>query len=108
MSEPERQFVKTLLRARPNLRLFRTNQRKASGDFVVVDMSSPDPSKRRVYVLELKAREPVAEAGETHRQLAGHGDAIAEIARDHGVVTEGTTATLLIGSPQDVLAFFGA
>ena len=108
MREPEKRFVRVLLRERSNLRLFRTNQRKWCGDFIVVDMSSPEPSKRRIYVLELKAGEQLTEAGETHRQLAGYAQAVAEIARDHGIVAANSTATLLVGSPEDVLGFFGA
>lgn len=107
MREPEKRFVRVLLRERTNLRVFRTNQRRWCGDFVVVDMSSPQPASRRVYVLELKAGQVVTEAGETHRQLSRYADAVAEIARDQGIVEAGATPTLLVGSPEDVLSFFG-
>jgi len=108
MREPEKRFVRALLRARSNLWVFRTNQRKWCGDFVVVDMSSPAVGERRVYVLELKASGSLTPASETHRQLSGHAAAVAEIAELHGVVGSAAVPTLLIGSPEEVLRFFGA
>jgi len=54
LSSREKRFAVALLTRRTNLWLFRTDQKRRAGDFVVVDMSSPDPVRRRVWVVDLK------------------------------------------------------
>jgi hypothetical protein len=50
----ERSFARELLARRTELWLYRSNQRAFCGDFLAVDMSSPLPSRRRAFVIELK------------------------------------------------------
>lgn len=106
VSGPEQRFVVTLLRAKTNYWLFRCNQTLFCGDFVVVDMSaSSAAANRRVWVLELKAGEPVREVGGL--QVARWREAVAEIARQHAVIQESSEATLLRGGEDEVLAHLG-
>ena len=105
VSGPERRFVLALLRAKTNYWLFRCNQTRFCGDFIVVDMSGDSPSQRRLWVLELKANEAVREVG--GHQVARWREAVAEIAQVHGVVEVGAEATLLRGGEDEVLAWLG-
>lgn len=106
VSGPERRFVVALLRAKTNLWLFRCNQRRFCGDFIVVDMSSATAQqRRRVYVLELKADEPIRRAGGV--QLANWREAIAEIATVHGIIEHDVEPELIRGGEDEVLAYLG-
>lgn len=107
VSGPEQRFVVTLLRAKTNYWLFRCNQTQFCGDFIVVDMSgaAAGSGARRVFVLELKAGEPVREVGGV--QLARWREAVAEIAGIHGVIKANADATLLRGGEDEVLAHLG-
>ena len=105
VSKPEQRFVCALLRAKTNYWVFRCNQKGFCGDFIVVDMAEPDPERRRAWVLELKANEPVRPGGGV--QLARHRDAVAEIAATHGVVRADADVELLRGGEDEVLAHLG-
>ena len=106
VSGPEQRFVVTLLRAKTNLWLFRCNQTLFCGDFIVVDMSGTSARQRvRVYVLELKANEPVRQVGGV--QVARHREALAEIAAAHEIIEAGVEAELLRGGEAQVLAYLG-
>lgn len=59
----EKEFAKTLLKTKKNLWLYRCNQQRFCGDFIIVDMSSPFPEKRQVYVLDLKMQAPLKLGG---------------------------------------------
>jgi hypothetical protein len=76
LSGPELEFARLLLERRRNFWLYRTNQRHACGDFLVVDMSAP--RDRRAYALELKSGEPVR-VGVGGRQFLGLDTALAEL-----------------------------
>lgn len=78
MSGPEQAFVQTVLARRPNLWLYRCNQRMACGDFVIVDVSPPAPRDRAALAIELKAGEPLALGG-ARLQLANAAAAVAEL-----------------------------
>lgn len=54
LTADERQFVDGLIRRHRRFWVFRSNQRRFCGDFVVVDMSSPNPGYRPVWVIDLK------------------------------------------------------
>jgi hypothetical protein len=103
---PERAFVKTLLARRTNLWLFRTNQRLACGDFIVVDMSAPAPADRRSHVIELKTGEPLALGG-ARLQCARHREALDEIAATTAVITAATATELVYGGAEAILAHLG-
>jgi hypothetical protein len=102
----ERTFVKTLLKGRTNLRLFRSNQRQACGDFVVVDMSAPQPSDRRVHVMELKTGDPLAIGG-ARLQCARYRDAVQEIAVGTGIIDPAVPVELLYGDAAAILVHLG-
>lgn len=108
LSGPEREFARTLLRAKTNLWLFRTNQVRYAGDFVVVDMSASQGrarARRRVWVLELKANDKLKTAGGV--QLQNWREALAEIAAQHGIIDPDASAELLQGDPALVLEALG-
>ena len=98
LSGPEVAFARTLLRRKRNLWLYRCNQRRFCGDFVVVDMSAVPP--RPIWVLELKAGE-VARAGCGGWQLRAAADVVATLdeAGDH---------TCWTGSGDALLEVLGA
>ena len=103
----ERGFALTLLQRRSNLWLFRCDQRRFCGDFVVVDMSAPRPVDRRVHLLELKQNEPliVGARGERH-QMANYGYAVEHIADTAGIIPAGHPCSLIYGDPSLTLRFF--
>lgn len=103
MRSHERAFVKAVLGRRSNLWLFRTNQRKSCGDFVVVDMSSSLRARRRAYVMELKMGERLAIGG-ARLQCAHYRSAVDElVARD--VLDVESPVELLYGDGAVVLAY---
>jgi hypothetical protein len=101
----ERAFVKTLFERRTNLWLYRANQREACGDFVVVDMSAPQPGERRVYVIELKTGAPLALGG-ARLQCANHAAAVAELAAT-GIIAATSPVELVYGDAAAVLEHLG-
>ena len=101
----EREFARELLRRVTRSWLYRTNQRCACGDFVVVDMSPPEPRARRAVVIELKLGERLVEGrGLNSPQLARHAEAVEEIVRA-GVLEAGCEVQVLRGEPRAVLRF---
>ncbi len=106
MRSHERTFVKTLLSRRRNLWLFRANQRKFCGDFIVVDMSPSRGSQRRASVMELKTGDRLVIGG-ARLQCANHRAAVAElVARD--VLAAESPVELLYGCETAVLSHLGA
>lgn len=96
-------FARALLAQKPNLRLFRANQRASCGDFVVVDPSPPDVERRRVVVLDLKLGAALSEGGGgAGVQLMGARRAVAEVAQSFGLVHPDAPIDLLAGG-EDVL-----
>jgi hypothetical protein len=106
LSRPERDFALALLREKTNLWLYRCNQRRFCGDFVVIDVSPPRPARRRARVIELKQGAQLdTDAGGL--QLANHRRALHEIAARDGVIDEGCPVELLRGDPTAVLSALG-
>ncbi len=100
----ERAFARRLLRLKPNLWLFRCNQRRFCGDFVVVDMSSPEPERRRVWVVELKRGAPLrVGGGGAGVQFQNASRAVAEVARRTGVVAPDAAHDRLSGDGWEIL-----
>jgi hypothetical protein len=89
------------LAERGNFWIWRVDQRAFGGDFVVVDVSSPSPSRRRPLVLDLKrgARVRVGRAGIQMRR-AEH--ALAAIAAQ-GVIDRASDASYLTGDARALL-----
>ncbi|HEU4537612.1 MAG TPA: hypothetical protein VFS00_26010 [Polyangiaceae bacterium] len=104
----EARFAKELVRRRGNFWVYRTHQARFCGDFVLVDMSSPRPATRRVYVLDLKlgGRLKVGGGG-AGVQFRNAALAVAEIAQG-GVVDPSTPYELVSGHRDAVLDALGA
>ena len=97
-------FARALLAQRPNLRLFRANQRASCGDFVIVDPSPPDVERRRVVVLDLKLGAALAVGGGgAGVQLTGARRAVAEVAGRFGLVPPDAPIDLLTGGERALL-----
>lgn len=106
MRTQEQSFARALLARKPNLWLFRCNQRCFCGDFAVVDMSAQSPSARRAYVLELKMSAPLQVGVKPGTQLANWRAAIEDLAERYAVVASDGPVELLLGNGPDVLTFF--
>jgi hypothetical protein len=59
----EEDFARALLARHGRLWLYRSNQRAFCGDFVIVDMSSPSPARRRAFVVDIKLGAPLRRGG---------------------------------------------
>ena len=106
---PEQRFTLALLRRRTNLWVFRCDQRRFCGDFIVVDMSDPRPDRRRVYCVELKQNVSLMlDARGDSVQLVNHAQAVDHIARSAEIIAEGAPPRLVYGDPDEVLRHFRA
>tara|TARA_B100000609_G_scaffold116456_1_gene92675 strand:- start:206 stop:574 length:369 start_codon:yes stop_codon:yes gene_type:complete len=104
----EKRFVKELLSRKKNLWCFRTNQQKFCGDFVIIDMSSPCPKKREVYVLDLKRGARLKSGGGgAGIQFKNARLAVEEIARKTETIDKDTSYELLTGDREEILAYLG-
>jgi len=109
LKSDEKPFVKELLRRKRNMWVYRCDQRRFCGDFVVVDMSSPAPGRRRVVVLDLKLGAPlVLGGGGAGVQFANAQLAVEAIAARAGIIAPGALYTLASGDKAEVLAYLGA
>jgi len=100
----ELQFAQAVLTLHTRLWLWRTNQRAFSGDFLLVDMSSPNPQRRPVWVVDLKLYAPLRRGGGgASNQLVNHPLAVRALQRV-GVVGPQTAPQLLTGGNEAVLA----
>lgn len=103
----ERAFALELLRRKSNFWLFRTHQGASCGDFVVVDMSSPDKALRPVWVVELKLDEPLHEgSGRVGNQLQNASSGLQRLVSRYQVADTQTPLLCLSGSAKAVLAHF--
>ena len=102
-------FARRLLEKKSHLWLFRANQRAFSGDFVVVDVSSPARDRRRAFVLDLKygARLRVGGGG-AGVQLRNAARVVRDVAVGTGTIDEQATYELLTGDAKLLLGWFGA
>lgn len=100
MSPAEKIFVKKLLNRHSNFWVYRCNQKKFCGDFILVDMSAPDSVFRRSFAVELKMGAPL-KVGAGGIQLKN---------RDQALLETGVCSTLhnsLLGDPQKILDYLG-
>lgn len=103
----EARFARNALARHPRFWLYRCNQKGACGDFVLVDMSSPEPARRNVIFLELKLGEAIRFGrGWGSPQLKNHLAALVELERA-GVVTADAPRDVLVGNPAAVLGWMG-
>jgi hypothetical protein len=82
MSPGEVRFARGLLGRHPELWLYRTDQQALCGDFLLVDMSCPVPSRRRLWAIEVKLGACVRlGGGGASNQLTGIERAVAALRR---------------------------
>ncbi len=104
----EKSFVVNLLENKPNLWVFRCNQRKFCGDFVIVDMSSPAPELRRVVVLDLKQGASLKRGGGgAGIQLQNARSAVQDIAQKTSIIPSDVGYELMVGDRKQVQGALG-
>ncbi|WP_434381477.1 hypothetical protein [Melittangium boletus] len=109
LKNDEKPFVRELLRRKPNLWVFRCDQRRFAGDFVVVDMSEPRREHRWVVVLDLKQGAPLVRGGGgAGVQLVNAALAVEALAEPRGLLAPGARYELATGDKDVLLAFLGA
>ena len=108
LSEPEKRFIRALLRRKRNLWVFRCNQTAFCGDFVVIDMS-PAIGLRSAAVLELKTNAglKVNDQGR-HVQTQNALAAIDEIVQETGILPPQTTVRYAWGGEEELLGWLRA
>jgi len=104
LSSREVRFARRLLRSRrQNLWLWRTHQQRQAGDFLVVDLASPDPARRPVWVLDLKlGRSVVFGGGGAGNQLVRAAEAVRYLV-DEGVLATGVVPIRAVGDFEKLL-----
>ncbi|MCK6511271.1 hypothetical protein L6R29_15020 [Myxococcota bacterium] len=104
----EKRFARILLERKSNLWLFRTHQQRFCGDFVIVDMSDPDPEQRKVYALDLKQGASLKQGGGgAGIQFKNVPIAVLDIAERTGIISPELVVEKLCGDASEILAFFG-
>jgi hypothetical protein len=99
-------FAREVLARHPRYWVFRTHQQRRCGDFAAVDMSSPDPARRAVRVLELKRDEAVRVDRGVGLQMA-QADALVGALVEAGVVAEGAAVARVTGDGRALAAWLG-
>jgi hypothetical protein len=101
-------FARQLLGRRGNLWIYRCNQQRFCGDFVVVDMSSPRSELRPAAVLDLKRGSPLREGGGgASNQLCNARHAVRRLAWRTGIVSPEREPRLLVGDRAALLGALG-
>lgn len=109
LSAPELRFARELMRRKRNLWLYRCNQRRWCGDFVVVDMSARPPRQQPVLVVELKSGAKLKlGGGGAGNQFENARLAVFELAHLEQAVTAPPAPTLVCGDGAAVLAWIAA
>ncbi|AKQ65041.1 hypothetical protein A176_001953 [Myxococcus hansupus] len=109
LKSDEKPFVKELLGRKRNLWVFRCDQRRFAGDFVVVNMAEPRLTRRAVVVLDLKMGAPlVIGGGGAGMQLTHAQDAVHGVASRPGVISPDAPYVLATGDKSVMLAYLGA
>jgi hypothetical protein len=107
LTQAELWFARVLLSVQSQLWLYRTHQRTFAGDFVVIDVSSPEPSRRPVFAVELKHGERVRVHDGTPLQLRNAGLVITDIAST-GIIARDQTPAMLTGGAAEVVSYLRA
>ena len=103
----ERAFARALLEQKPHLWVFRCNQQRFCGDFILIDMSCPDIEGRRVLALEMKERGRLKVGSGAGFQLRNAARAVAAISRETGIVVEGAPFETVVGGKGELASFLG-
>ena len=97
LSSREERFARRLMQGKRNLWLFRCNQKRFCGDFIVVDMASAAVHMRPAYALELKQGGELKVGCGPGVQMARLDDAILELI-EQGVLQVGSPFVRVTGS----------
>ena len=100
----ELRFARAVLSGATQLWLLRVDQRGAGGDFLMVDMSSPRPERRRVLVLELKLGARLRRRRTSTHQVRRAVAAVAAAARLTGVIPVEAPFEVWEGDPRAIAA----
>lgn len=100
-------FAREVLSRHPRYWVFRTHQQRRCGDFAAVDMSSPDPARRVVRLVELKREEDLRVDRGAGLQLARADDLRAALAAETGVVTTDAPVARVTGDGRAIAAWLG-
>jgi len=104
----EQAFVGSLLTQKQHYWVFRCNQQRFCGDFVVVDMSCPESKRRRIFVIEMKENTELKIDSGAGIQLRNAAEAIEIIAQETGAILADCPFETLVGDKQHLLAYLGA
>jgi len=102
LSSREERFARSLLKTKRNLWLFRCNQKRFCGDFIVVDMASAAVHMRPSYALELKQGGDLKVDCGPGVQMARLDDAIVELI-EQGVLQVGSPFIRVSGNGPEIL-----
>jgi hypothetical protein len=103
LSPDEVRFARLLGERHANLWLYRTHQQRRAGDFAVVDVSSPLPDTRRLFVVEVKLGAPVTDGRGAGNQLtAAH--TVRTALSTAGVIGEAVQTELRVGDGRALAA----
>lgn len=97
----EHRFARALSARHTNYWLFRTHQQRSCADFVLVDMSSADPARRRTLVVELKLGQALSPG--VGRQFAG-APAVLDLLAHRGLRSRDGPAERWQGAGEAVLS----
>jgi hypothetical protein len=104
----EKKFAKEVLEQKKNLWIFRTNQQKFCGDFIIIDMSSPIPEKRAIFVLDLKQNAQLKQGGGgAGIQFKNAQLAVSELADKRRLIPTNAPYELLSGDRKAILRYLG-
>ena len=98
----ELRFADALTDRHPRFWVYRSHQRRFCGDFFVVDMSSPQPKRRRSWAIDLKRGSRLRRCGSI--QLRNRDQATAELV-EAGVIGPSTVPEPLLGDRTAVLCY---
>lgn len=103
----ERPFARAVLERYPQIWVYRCHQQAACGDFVLVDLSAPNPSGRHAWVVELKRGASLRRSGGgAGFQLRNAPHAADDLVRA-GVLGSVPRWSTVTGDAQQILAWLG-
>jgi hypothetical protein len=108
LKNDEQKFARELLTQKTHLWLYRVSQRAFSGDFVVVDASSPRKDRRRVFVIDLKRGAKVRVGGGGAGEQLKNASRVVRLLVERGVIDEETPYELATGDADELLRLIGS
>lgn len=99
----ESDFVLSLLRKKKNFWLYRCDQQRFCGDFVLVDMSGTSPPQRHAYVIDLKSGADVKFGGGGASNQLVNANKVIESLIVEGILCEESQVSLVTGDRRKLL-----